>query len=253
MQNTVQTTPATFTSQTPAAPDRTITYPLKAGGSFTTTCPKFCDDDHTDDVVGGLTTPGDLLHQGEAVSLDFATQGAEQSILVARISQWPLSQEDGKPYIELVPEGRTGVGLILTNRIELDEEIRRVRAHLSALIELGDQFAEAQADDHERHVQADDTAWSTLSRTDLQSMPIAYLLKAFGVTVVETEDIGRKAVAALYGKPGAMELRIKPEMSQYMREDQARRLLIDRFDAKSGRALRSQADEALRQARGGQA
>ncbi|MCT9078818.1 DUF6907 domain-containing protein [Streptomyces fulvoviolaceus] len=215
---------------------RTITYPLDSGGSVTSTCPAWCTYDHTDDVASGLTEPSDLFHQGDAVSLGFTAQGVEQSILDARIAQWPFSQDDKKPYVELVPEGRTAVGRILASRLELDDEIRRVRAHLRELLDLGDQLAEAQADDHARHFLHDDTAWMTFTRTDLQSLPIAYLLRVFGVTVVETEDIGRRAVAALYGEPGAMELRIKPDMSQYLREDQARRLLLDWYEARHGGA-----------------
>jgi len=225
------------TEQAPAAVEepRTITYPIKTGGSLTSTCPAWCTADHTQDVAAGLTEPGNLFHQGDAVSLSYEAQGVvEQRILEARIGQWPFSEYDRAPYVELVPESRTGVGLLLSSRLELDDEIRKVRAHLNALIELGDQLAQAQADDHNRHTHDCATAWQSLSRTDLQSLPIGYLLKVFGVTVVETEDTGRKAVAALYGEPGAMELRIKPEMSQYMREDQARGQLLTWFDARQG-------------------
>jgi hypothetical protein len=233
MQDTVQTTP---TERAPAVEPRTITYPLDGGGSLTSTCPAWCTYDHTDDVADSLTEPSDLYHQGDAVSLDFTAQGVEQSILGARVAQWPFAQNDNKPYVELVPEGGTGVGRILTSRLELDEEIRRVRGHLRELLELGDRLAEAQADDHARHVLDAGTAWQTFTRTDLQSMPIAYLLKAFGVTVVETEDTGRKAVVALYGKPGAMELRVMPDVPQHLREDETRRQLVAWSEAHYGGA-----------------
>lgn len=224
------------TEKAPAFEPVTITYPIKSGGSLTSTCPAWCTTDHSDDVASGLTHPGDLFHQGDAVGLDYAIDGCEESVLAARIAQWPLSQEDSKPYVELVPEGRTGVGLICTSRLELDDEIRRVRAHLHALLEMGDQLAEAQADDHARHITDGHTAWMTLNRTALQSMPIAYLIRVFGITVVESEDVGRRAVAALYGEPGEMELRVKPDVSQYLREDQARRLLLDWYEARLGGA-----------------
>lgn len=235
MQDTVQTTPATFTAQEPASVPRTISYPLKNGGSLTSTCPSWCTTDHTEDVVVGLVEPGELFHQGDAVRLEYTAQGVvEQGILEARIGQWPLSEDDAKPYVELVPESRTGVGLLLSSRIELDEEIRRVRAHLNALIELGDQLAEAQAVDHATRSQKSSVPWESLTRTDLLSLPIAYLLRAFGVTVVEMEDTGRKAVLALYGEPGAMEIRVYPDVPQQLREDETRRALLGWYDAKRG-------------------
>lgn len=228
-----KTTTTPQSEQAPATDPRVITYPLRTGGSLTTPCPAWCTYDHTDDVARGID-PADLLHQGEKVSLDYSVDGSEQSILQARIGQWPFSgdPEESVPYVEFTPEASNGLSLYRHNRLELDDEIRKVRAHLSALIELGDRLAEAQADDYTRHAKDAATEWLALGRTDLQSLPIAYLLKVFGVTVVETEDIGRTAVAALYGEPGAMELRIKPDMSQYMREDQARGLLVDWMDSR---------------------
>ncbi|MER6351270.1 hypothetical protein ABT186_05310 [Streptomyces sp. NPDC001634] len=221
------------TEQAPAVEPRTITYPLKTGGSLTSTCPPWCTYDHTDDVARGID-PDNLFHQGDKIAAEYSVDGVEMSILEARIAQWPFDPDDGTPHIELVPEGRTAVGVYCRNRIELDDEIRRVRAHLGALIELGGQLGEAQAADHARNHRGDLTPWLSLSRIDLQSLPIAYLLRAFGVTVVETEDIGCKAVSALYGDPGAMELRIKPDMSQYMREDRARHHLLDWYEAQIG-------------------
>lgn len=228
-----KTTMPPQSEQAPATDPRTITYPLKTGGSLTTSCPAWCTTDHTDDVARGIH-PADLLHQGEAVSLDYNADGIAVSILQARLQQWPFSGDpsEAAPTVELTPEGGTATSVYCFNRLQLDDEIRRVRAHLHALIELGDQLAEAQADDHTRHAKDAATEWLALGRTDVQSLPIAYLIRVFGVTVVETEDTGRKAVAALYGEPGAMELRIKPEMSQFMREDQARRLLVDWMDSR---------------------
>ncbi|WP_329340765.1 hypothetical protein OG252_33320 [Streptomyces sp. NBC_01352] len=228
MQDTVQTPPATFTGPEPAAVEpRTITYPIKSGGSLTSTCPAWCTTDHTDDVAVGLTAPGDLYHQGDVVSLGFTAQGVEQSVLEARIGQWPLTPDDDRPYVELVPEGRSGVGMILTSRLELDDEIRRVRAHLRALEELADQMGEAQAVDHARHTKADPEPWLTLTRTDLQSLPIAYLLKVFGVTVVESDEPMGRSRLVLGGTPGDMLLLINPDTPQHVREDATRTALLD--------------------------
>ncbi|WP_367324791.1 hypothetical protein [Streptomyces sp. HUAS ZL42] len=229
---TITATSETALDQAPATDPRTITYPLKGGGSLTTACPSWCTADHSDDVARGIN-PDDLMHQGDAVSLGYNTEGVEVSILQARIEQWPFSGDpsDASPHVELTPEGSTATSVYCFNRLQLDDEIRKVRAHLQALIELGDQLAEAQADEHARQVKGDGDAWMTLARTDLQALPVSYLLRTFGVTVVETEDTGRKAVVALYGEPGAMELRVKPDVKQYLREDQARRQLLDWYDA----------------------
>ncbi|MFF4836554.1 DUF6907 domain-containing protein [Streptomyces sp. NPDC001315] len=228
MQDTVQTTPAT--EQASAVEPRTITYPLKTGGSLTSTCPSWCTADHSDDVARGID-PADLSHQGDVVGLDYTVDGLEQSVLQGRIVQWPFDADDGRPYVELVPEGRTGAGVILSSPLELSEEIRRVRGHLRALEELADQLGEAQATDHAANTRGDLTPWVSLTRTDLLSMPVAYLLKAFGVTVVETEDTGRQALVALHGDPGAMELRVKPDVPQHLREDETRRRFLDWYDA----------------------
>ncbi|MGW3024488.1 DUF6907 domain-containing protein [Streptomyces sp. NPDC001221] len=221
------------TEQAPALEPRTITYPLKTGGSLTSVCPSWCTYDHSDDVARGID-PADLYHQGDAVSLDYSVDGVEQSVLQGRIGQWPFDEADGKPYVELVPEGRTGAGVTLTSPLELSEEIRKVRGHLRALEELADQLAEAQAGDHAANTRGDLSPWTSLTRTDLLSLPVAYLLKTFGVTVVETEDTGRKALVVLHGQPGAMELRVKPDVPQHLREDETRRRLLDWYDAPAG-------------------
>jgi hypothetical protein len=235
----------TITSTFAAAPGqaaavespRTITYPLRTGGSLTVTCPTWCTTDHSDEVACGIH-PSDLQHTGDDIHLDFNADGGEVSILQARLGQYPFSGDpaEAAPYVELTPEGSTAASVYCYNRLELDDEIRKVRAHLRALIELGDQLAEAQAENYTRHTKDAAKAWLALGRTDLQTLPVAYLLRVFGVAVVETEDTGRKAIAALYGEPGAMELRLYPDLSQYAREDQARRLLVDWFDNRSGGA-----------------
>ncbi|WP_405585278.1 DUF6907 domain-containing protein [Streptomyces sp. NBC_01092] len=229
MTETIHTAPA---AQAPAEEPRTITYPIRTGGSLTVTCPTWCTTDHSDDVACGIH-PGDLQHQGDDIHLDFNADGVETTILLARLGQYPFSgdPDEAAPYVELTPEGSTAASVYCHNRLELDDEIRKVRAHLRALLELGDQLAEAQAENFTRHTKDAARAWMSLGRTDVQSLPIAYLLKVFGVTVVETEDTGRKAVVALYGEPGQMELRVMPDLPQHLREDQTRAQLLDWYEA----------------------
>lgn len=227
MTNTVAVTPATFTGQEPATvPDRTITYPLKSGGFLAVICPDWCTYDHSDDIERGIN-PDDLFHQGDKIGLEYTADGVELSILEARIAQWPFDPDEGSPYIEFIPEGRTAASVHLSNPLQVSEEIRKVRAQLRALEELADKLSEAQADDHALNTRHTDTPWASLTHTDLLSMPIAYLIRIFGIKVVETEDIGRKAVVALYGEPGAMELRMLPDLPQQLREDETRRRLLD--------------------------
>ncbi|MGW1503780.1 DUF6907 domain-containing protein [Streptomyces mirabilis] len=232
MTNTVAVTPETFTAQEPAAvPDRMVTYPLRTGGFLATECPTWCTTSHSDEIEKGIA-PVDLLHQGDAVKLEYGIDGLKQSVLEARIGQWPFDEDQPAPYVEFVPEGSTGVALYCYSRLELDEQIRRVRAHLDDLIRLGDRLAEAQAVDHAAQSRDSARPWELLDRFDLQSLPVAYLLKVFGVTVVEVEDTGRKALLALYGEPGAMEIRVYPDVPQQLREDETRRALLGWYDAK---------------------
>jgi hypothetical protein len=231
MQDTVPTT-ASVEPGTVHAEPRTLTYPLRAGGSITSTCPAWCSYDHSDDVAWGLTEPGQLYHHGDKVELGYHADGVDLTALVGRLVQWPFDSGEDAPYVEYMPEGSTGASLPLSDPLMVSEEIRKVRGHLRALEELGDQLAQAQADYHAQRTERATKPWASLTRTDLLSMPIAYVLKVFGVTVVETEDTGRAALVALYGEPGSMELRVKPDTPQHLREDLTRRQLLDWFEVR---------------------
>ncbi|WP_020117537.1 DUF6907 domain-containing protein [Streptomyces canus] len=237
MQDTVAI-PATFIEPQPASDeDRTLTYPLRAGGSLVHTCPDWCADDHAREIEHGLNDPADLQHLGAPIALSFDdVDGERETILAARLVQWPFAADgDSQPYVDLTPEASTAESLMCRDRFELDNEIRRVRAHLRRLIEMGDRLAQAQADDHARRSPGSREPWLSLTRTDLLSMPIAYLVKVFGITAVETEEIGRPGVLALFGEPGAMELRVLPDVPQHLREDETRRCLLNRFDRQAVR------------------
>lgn len=225
MQDTVQTTPATFTGKQPAVEVRTISYPLRTGGSLTVTCPDWCTYDHTDDVARGIDPDG-LLHQGDKIGLEYNADGVDLSILEARIAQWPFDSDNGAPYIEYIPEGRTAASLQLSSPLAVSEEIRKVRGQLRALEELADQLAVAKADDHARNTRGALAPWASLSRTDLQTLPIAYLLRVFGVRVVESDEIGDKVISVLGGEAGDMLLMLHPGTPQHVREDETRTALL---------------------------
>ncbi|WP_371330061.1 hypothetical protein [Streptomyces sp. TP-A0356] len=67
MTKTINTASAQSSEQASAVEPRTITYPLKTGGSITATCPAWCTADHSDDVARGID-PAGLFHrrQGRA-------------------------------------------------------------------------------------------------------------------------------------------------------------------------------------------
>lgn len=218
----------------PADDRRTITYPIKSGGSLTHTCPTWCTTDHTDDVARGIN-PEDLLHQGDKIGLDYDVDGIEQGVLQARIIQWPFTfhyPEEAVPCVEFTPEGRTGVSRYLNNRQELEEEINRVRGHLRALEDLAGQLAEAQA----AHTSGTVNPRANVTRTDLLSMPIASLIRVFGVVVQETDEIGDKVTVVLGGEPGDMLLQVHPALPQQAREDETRAALLAWFDARQAEA-----------------
>lgn len=228
MQDTVQTTPATFTGKPPAVEVRTISYRLKTGGSLTVTCPDWCTDSHALDVECGLTAPEDLQHMGDAISLGFNVDGGRDHILEARMVQWPFARDEDetRPYVDLVPEASTGEGVACLSRAQLHDEVRKVRAHLRLLEGLADQLAEAQAVDHARNTRGALTPSASLTRTDLQSLPIAYLLRVFGVRVVESDEIGDKVMSVLGGEAGDMLLMLHPGTPQHVREDETRTALL---------------------------
>jgi hypothetical protein len=208
---------------------RTLTYPIKSGGTLTHTCPAWCEYDHTDDVARGIN-PEDLLHQGDKLSLDYDVDGIEQGVLQARIIQWPFTScsDETDPCVEFTPEGRTGVSRYLGNRQELEEEINRVRGHLHALEDLAGQLAEAQA----AHTSGTVNPRAHVTRTDLLSMPVASLIRVFGVVVQETDEIGDKVTVVLGGEPGGMLLQVHPALPQQAREDETRAALLAWFDSR---------------------
>lgn len=79
----------------------------------------------------------------------------------------------------------------------------------------------SQPDEALRRVRAG--RWQSLSGEDIESLPIARLLKAFAMSVVEVDGDGTE----LAGEPGEMELRVGREVGQQLRDSEARRLLAE--------------------------
>ncbi|MGW4139350.1 DUF6907 domain-containing protein [Streptomyces mirabilis] len=231
MNHTVAVTPETFTAQEPATvPDRTITYPLRNGSILAHACPAWCIVDHESDL-NGLLMPEELRHEGKSAALEFDTiEGSHDRILDARIVQYPFSSDGGEqPHMELMPEGGSGESTGYLSASEFNAEIRRAQRHLTSLLHLSEQLAEARAVAHDRWTGAglaNGTAkpWLSIDDGDIETMPIDYLIKVFGIAVVEVDDDSRPAdqLAVLSGKPGAMTLSFKWCVPQVMREQLTR-------------------------------
>ncbi|MDU8998226.1 DUF6907 domain-containing protein [Streptomyces mirabilis] len=231
MTDTVAVTPETFTAQEPASvPDRTITYPLRNGSVLAHACPAWCIADHEGDL-DGLLMPEDLRHEGKAAALEFDTiESSRERILDARIVQYPFAGDGSEqPHMELMPEASSGESTGYLSASEFNAEIRRAQRHLTSLLHLSEQLAEARAVAHERFVApgrltGKGQPWLSIDNGDVETMPVDYLLRVFGVKVFEVDDDDRPAdqLAVLSGEPGAMTLSFKRCVPQVMREQLTR-------------------------------
>ena len=149
---------------------------------------------------------------------------------VIKVEPWSPNIADRLPFavIELVddhfidgldPDGLETVINTFAARLE------RMRQTHRRLVEVREQY-------RQRAAHTAPNTWQSLTRDDLVSRPIASLLKAFGVGVVEADVES----VALLGEPGSMELHVLPDVPQCLREDLARRALLAWFDARNGGA-----------------
>ncbi|MGW1399305.1 DUF6907 domain-containing protein [Streptomyces sp. NPDC002405] len=234
MQDTVQTIPAAFTPPAELKPGHRLA-PVKVGRTNATSvivyieCPDWCTEDHVDDPVISVE---DVMHRGDQANVYVPTfgYGAYPIQLHATIESDPLATDPqlraahvavqdagGNDYSYLNPEMAEQAA---DDLIKMAADLRQ----MARTARLANQTTGGP--------RGDLTPWTSLSRADLQALPIARLLLVFGVTVVETEDVGRKA---LYGQPGAMELHVLPSTPQHLRESQARRALLDWHKASARR------------------
>ncbi|MEU0978004.1 hypothetical protein ABZ488_02175 [Streptomyces griseus] len=201
MRNTIQTSvPATFkpsggivTQPTaeavepppvvPNAEPQPITYILRTGGVLVETCPSWCVLDHADDIEG--IHAEDLVHEGAEIQLRTNTiEGSRVSVLAAQIMQWPFSTDGSGsevPYMALRPEASMGESLGYSSPEDVEAEIARVEAHLGDLRDLNARLVGARAEYERRRGLRPEN----LTVDDVRSLPVAVLLKAFGLKVVE--------------------------------------------------------------------
>ncbi len=176
--------------------------------------------------------PEDLRHEGKAAALEFDTiEGSHEQVLDARIVQYPFAGDGSEqPHMELMPEAGSGGSTGYLSASEFNAEIRRAQRHLTSLLHLSEQLAAARAVAHEHWVASpalrtgSSQPWLSIDNGDIETMPVDYLLRVFGVKVVEVDDDSRPAdqLAVLSGKPGAMTLSFKWCVPQVMREQLTR-------------------------------
>ncbi|MYW61327.1 MULTISPECIES: DUF6907 domain-containing protein [unclassified Streptomyces] len=220
------------------AEDRTLTYPLVGGGFLAAACPSWCTADHETDLLGGVE-PADLFHEGDRVAASFKVFGAERpvTLLEARITQEPYSNEPDarRPHVAFRPDPEAEVAADQYMTADgLNRLINQLTAYTVELTRLRDQLGQARAEAHAaRHSWLTDQQPARLGRTadlrpeDARSMPVAYLLRAFGAEVVEDEPsaFGEGELATLSGAPGSMRIRLDRTLTQVLRESTVRNLL----------------------------
>ncbi|MFJ6235079.1 DUF6907 domain-containing protein [Streptomyces griseus] len=183
LQSSDDTRQATPGQAEPATEKQPITYVLRTGGILVETCPTWCVLDHTDDIEG--IHAEDLVHEGAEIQLRTNTiEGSRVSILAAQIMQWPFSTDGNgseAPYMALRPEASMGESLGYSTPEDVEAEIRRAEAHLGDLRALNARLVDARAEyEHRRGLRPEN-----LTVEDVRSLPVAVLLKAFGLKVVE--------------------------------------------------------------------
>ncbi|MER5312889.1 PE-PGRS family protein [Streptomyces sp. NPDC002773] len=211
-----------------SAEDRTITVPLRVGGFLTFECPEWCTSDHSEDIESGVYNPSELSHDGAEVSVELADfSGETTQILAASIRQYPFSSEENRPYMAVLPHAGNGESMGYLTAAEVNETIARVEAHLVALREMSEKLAEATAEYHRQVSAGRSTRWTSLLSDDVRTMPIGYLLEAFGARVVEGDGV--EGLATMEPEGDGFVITLDRVLTQLMRETRVRALLLQRI------------------------
>ncbi|MFJ5046365.1 DUF6907 domain-containing protein [Streptomyces sp. NPDC088719] len=251
MRNTARTSiPATFkpsggivtppaAEPTPVAPvvePQPITYALRTGGVLVETCPSWCVLDHADDIQGLYAE--DLVHQGAEIELRTTTiEGSRVSILAAQIMQWPFSTDGSGsevPYMALRPEASMGESLGYSTPEDVEAEIRRTEAHLHSLRELNSRLVEARAEYHLRQGLLPEN----LTVDDVNTLPVAVLLKAFGLKVFEVGGMPNNTLVWLDRGGDQPAFYMDRSLTQTDRETAVRQSLVAVVEAQAAKAAR---------------
>lgn len=188
-------------------------------------CPNWCLDDHTDEPH----SLHEITHNSGDEDVQVATFTDPVTLALhwsARISAAPASPHTQVRAAHIVVDDEsTEARLTPVMAEELADDLTAFTAYLRQLA---------------RTVRAANLAadrlplWTSLDRTDLQTMPVADLIKAFGVTVEETVGSTDHLRVSLVGEPGSMRLLVHPSAPQHVREELTRTGMLAWFDARFG-------------------
>ncbi|MEU3835608.1 DUF6907 domain-containing protein [Streptomyces microflavus] len=252
MRNAARTTsiPATFrqsgapvtppaTEPTPTVPvvePQPITYVLSTGGVLVETCPSWCVLDHADDIEGIYAE--DLVHEGAEIQLRTNTiEGSRVSILAARITQWPHSTDGNgseAPYMALRPEASMGESLGYSTPEDVEAEIARTEAHLRDLRDLNARLVDARAEYDRRQALRPEN----LTVDDVRTLPVAVLLKAFGLKVFEVGGMPDNTLVWLDRGGDQPAFYMDRSLTQADRETAVRQCLVAVVEAMASKAAR---------------
>lgn len=228
MQNTV----ASAVHPSPVVKPGHRLVPAKVGRSEQTSVivyiedPTWCTEDHVAEPVRDIE---DIMHRSEPAGfgvLSFSHNIPDHE-LYAYIEADPLADKPVMKAAHIVVEDGGNEYSYLTPAMadELADKVVGFAAHLRHLardVRQANQTSGDSAPDMDEALRRVRVGkWQSLAAADIAALPIAHLLKVFGVTVVEADIDG----AELHGEPGRMELRVPRTAGQQMRDSEARRLL----------------------------
>lgn len=192
-------------------------------------CPDWCAEDHMDEP----SALNEITHYADNADVEVGTfldPDTLRCIWSARIVAEPSAASPKLWAAHIVLDDQDADEARLTPDMAetLADDLVGFAAHLRQLARTVRTVNQAAG------ASSDLAAWSSLTRTDLQSKPIADLIRVFGVTVREDDEIGDKLGVVLSGEPGEMLLLVHPSVPQNVREYETRKALLAWHDAQFG-------------------
>ncbi|MFF9861104.1 DUF6907 domain-containing protein [Streptomyces tendae] len=230
MQNTVASLAQQAIETKPG--HRLVPAAIERGEHRTTVyieCPVWCVEEHVDEPVSNVE---DILHRSgcgveDVLYVPSFGDAPFPILLAAYVESDPVATNPLMKAAHVAVEDPHSASLAyLTPEMaeKLADDVIGFASnlrHLARTVRLANQGGDPDMDEALRRVQAESRGWQSLTGDDIASLPIARLLKAFGVTVVDADV----EVTELHGLPGRMELRVPASTSVQSREADARRLI----------------------------
>ncbi|MEV1087991.1 DUF6907 domain-containing protein [Streptomyces microflavus] len=214
-----------------------LTYQLRNGGVLVETCPSWCILDHVADMEK-LGYAEDLVHEGAEIEHAVTSiEGDRSTILAARIQQWPFSTDGSGsevPYMALRPDAGHAEALGYSSPDDVEAEIKRTEAHLAQLRELNARLVEARAEYRRRLGLRPEN----LTVDDVRTLPVAVLLKAFGLKVFEVGGMPDNTLVWLDRGGEQPAFYMDRSLTQADRETAVRQCLVAVVEAMASKAAR---------------